>query len=190
MNRRSRIRHVTAGDWPAVAALESRAYAPLGLSEERAALESRARVSPHTCFVLHTGPRLAGYLLALPYPGGRYPDLARAERTAFRSANLHLHDLVVAEDLRGRGHGRRLVRHLTTVAGEFGYQRISLVAVAGSRAFWTANGFTAHDAVAAAEGYGPDSVYMSKAVRAAPGDAWGRPAGSAPPGSPSHDEAD
>lgn len=190
MNPPPRIRHVAADDWPAVAALESRAYAVLGLSEERGALESRARVSPRTCFVLDAGHRLAGYLLALPYPGGRCPDLTRPERTAFRSANLHLHDLVVAEDLRGRGHGRRLVRHLTAVAGELGYERISLVSVAGSRVFWAANGFAAHDGTAGTEGYGPDAVYMSRAVRAAPAAGRGQQAGTRPGRPPSPDEVD
>ncbi|MBY8881456.1 GNAT family N-acetyltransferase [Actinacidiphila acidipaludis] len=161
---RTRIRPVAEGDWAGITTLENRAYAPLGLSEEPAALRSRARSSPATCFVLDVGPRLAGYLLALPYPESAFPDLARAEETVFRSRNLHLHDLVVAEDLRGRGLGRRLLRHLTETARSAGYEEISLVAVGGSDTFWSANGFTARDERVPGDGYGVDPVYMSRPV--------------------------
>lgn len=161
-----RIRRVAEGDWAGITRLENRTYAPLGLSEEPSVLRSRAHASPATCFVLHTGGRLAGYLLALPYPASAYPDLARTEAVAYRSANLHLHDLVVAEDLRGRGLGRRLLHHLTAAAGSSGYEEISLVAVGGSDTFWSANGFTARGAAPLAGGYGADPVYMSRPVHA------------------------
>ena len=47
----------------------------------------------------------------------RYGErLARPEERTFDSRNLHLHDLVIADDLRGRGLGSRLVRHLTETA--------------------------------------------------------------------------
>ncbi|SEO79987.1 GNAT family N-acetyltransferase [Actinacidiphila rubida] len=172
MNADVRVRRVSEGDWPGIIRLESRAYAPLGLSEEPSVLRSRAQASPSTCFVLHVGDRLAGYLLALPYPASAYPDLARAEAVAHRSANLHLHDLVVAEDLRGRGLGRRLLRHLTAVAAASGFEEISLVAVGGSDSFWSANGFAAGGTAPPAEGYGADPVYMSRPV---PADRTGAP---------------
>ncbi|WP_307795548.1 GNAT family N-acetyltransferase [Actinacidiphila acididurans] len=164
-----RIRHITGADWPHITALEAGAYTPLGLSEERAALEAKARVSPATCFVLDVDERPAGYLLSLPYPDGEYPELSAARAPAVRSANLHLHDLVIAEHLRGLGLGTRMVRHLTGTAAAAGYARVSLVAVAGSRAFWTANGFTAHEPDrpdAGPQGYGPGAVYMSRPVAA------------------------
>jgi GNAT superfamily N-acetyltransferase len=177
------IRPVDDGDWDAIAALESRTYTALGLSEEREVLQSRARTSPDTCFVLETGERLAGYLLALPYPASLSPDLNRAEEQAFRTDNLHLHDMVVADDLRGRGFGRRLAHHLAVVAAEHGYRWVSLVAVGGSETFWTTVGFAAHEEVPAPDTYGTDAVYMVKAVPAAPAREPG-PAGAAPPPAP------
>ncbi|WP_405591399.1 GNAT family N-acetyltransferase [Streptomyces sp. NBC_01190] len=162
----TRIRHVADTDWEAIVALEAAAYEPLGLSEERTVLESRVRASPDTCFVLFFEERLAGYLLALPYPMFAYPDLTRTEETVFRSDNLHLHDLVVAEDLRGRGLGRSLLHRLAASAGASGYERISLVAVGGSDVFWAANGFVARPEAVRAGSYGTDSVYMSRPVRA------------------------
>ncbi|AXK33522.1 GNAT family N-acetyltransferase [Streptomyces armeniacus] len=186
-----RVRPLAEADWDGVAALESRTYAGLGLSEGRAALESRGRVSPGTCFALVQGPRLAGYVLALPYPLFRYPDLERAEAAAVKSArpsNLHLHDLVVEQGLRHRGLGGRLLRHLTATARSCGYERISLLAVGGSEPFWSAQGFAVQEGVVPL-GYGPGAAYMSRAVRAGGPDAGatrdGRAEPTGPPGGPS-----
>ncbi|MFF7551780.1 GNAT family N-acetyltransferase [Streptomyces olivaceus] len=79
MDETVRVRLLADRDWDAVVALERDAYSGLGLSEDRAALQSRAAASPDTCFVVDVGPRTAGYVLALPYPPHRYPDLARTE---------------------------------------------------------------------------------------------------------------
>ncbi|WP_037913221.1 GNAT family N-acetyltransferase [Actinacidiphila yeochonensis] len=199
----ARVRQLRDGDWGGVAALEAAVYGPLGLSEGRAALESRGRSSPGTCFVLDrdrdldrypdagaapgspyaapgSPPTPAGYLLALPYPEGASPDLRRPERTVHRCGNLHLHDMAVAPDLRGRGLGGRLLRHLTAVARAGGFERISLVAVGGSESFWSARGFTARPGPPPRGGYGPAPVYMSMAVRAEVPTALPTPSGRAP----------
>ncbi|MFD8810548.1 GNAT family N-acetyltransferase [Streptomyces sp. NPDC059627] len=159
-----RVRHITDADWDAIAALESRAYTELGLSEGRAALRSRADASPETCFVLDIGAQPAGYVLALPYPPFGYPDLERAEEPLVPSRpsrNLHLHDIVVAEPLRGRGLGARLLDHLALAAAARGFERISLVAVGRSEPFWSARGFTAYPGISP-DGYGANAVYMSR----------------------------
>ncbi|MFF9347850.1 GNAT family N-acetyltransferase [Streptomyces sp. NPDC014734] len=165
-----RIRHISEDDWDGITALEADVYGPLGLSEGRAALRSRAHASPGTCFVLDHGRRAAGYLLALPYPMFAFPDLEREEDVVFHSRNLHLHDLVVAEEFRGRGLAKNLLRHLTGTAASKGYDGISLIAVSGSDTFWAANGYRAHPDVAPPPGYGTDAVYMSRTV---PGDRHG-----------------
>ncbi|MEU6819507.1 GNAT family N-acetyltransferase [Streptomyces atriruber] len=169
MTEAIRIRRIADGDWDGIVALESRAYAPLGLSEGRAALESRMRASPETCFALDLGEHLAGYLLALPYPESEYPELSGAEPgAALPSRNLHLHDVVVAEQLRHRGLGRHLLRHLMTTARAHGYEQISLVAVGGSDTFWAGRGFAARREGPPPAGYGPTAVYMSRAVPGGP----------------------
>jgi GNAT superfamily N-acetyltransferase len=157
------IRPVRDGDWPAVAALEAEAYASLSLSEGQAALESKGRISPGTCFVLDLEGRVAGYLLALPYPRFQYPDLARTEEPVHHVSNLHLHDIVVAEDQRGRGWGSRLLARLTDTARP-AYEHISLVAVGGMAPFWASRGYRAHPEIRLSESYGDDAVYMSIAV--------------------------
>jgi ornithine decarboxylase len=166
MGRPPRIRAVADADWPHVAALEADTYAGSSLSEGQAALESRGRASPGTCFVLDLDDRIAGYVLSLPYPMYRYPDLTRPEELAFNSPNLHLHDLVVAERLRGRGLGQRLLRHLTDVAAARRYERISLVAIDGMEGFWRTHGYRTHHEVRVPPGYGTNAVYMSTGVRA------------------------
>ncbi|MBW5423069.1 GNAT family N-acetyltransferase [Streptomyces sp. BG9H] len=169
MSHEIRIRRITADDWDGVDALEHRAYDPLGLSEGRAALESKALASPDTCFALDVDGSLAGYLLALPYPESAYPRLRGTDETpALTSRNLHLHDIVVAEELRHRGLARLLLNHLTMTARAHGYEQISLVAVGGSETFWSARGFTAGQGAPPPAGYGPTAVYMSRAVPAGP----------------------
>jgi ribosomal protein S18 acetylase RimI-like enzyme len=172
MNTGIRVRPIADQDWDSVAALEASAYEGCGLSEGPAVLKSRAHSSPATCFVLEIGQRIAGYVLSLPYPAFRYPDLTRAEEAGgrpVRSRNLHLHDLVIAGGYRRRGLGNRLHQHLTATARSSGYQRISLVAVAGSDTFWSANGYRAHAGLVLPDCYGANAVYMSKPIQ--PGEA-------------------
>ncbi|EST34526.1 GNAT family N-acetyltransferase [Streptomyces roseochromogenus] len=156
---RDLIRAVTEADWPQVAALEAEAYADTSLTEGEAALRSRAAAG--TCFVLDRDGRIAGYVLALPYPRFHYPDLIRAEQTVHHSANLHLHDLVITTPLRRRGLGTRLVRHLTDAARTRGFETMSLIAVAGKEPFWRANGYRPHHEARLPAGYGSGAVYMS-----------------------------
>ncbi|WP_433790714.1 GNAT family N-acetyltransferase [Actinoplanes sp. CA-252034] len=160
MPDRERLRPIEEPDWPAITTLEAETYGDKGLTEGAEALRSRAH--PPTSFVLDTGVRVGGYLLALPYPRGSSPDLSRPEARTFRSSDLHLHDIVIAPGLRDHGRGRRLVRHLLTLASSQAYERISLVSVGGADGFWTACGFRPHPRIALPGSYGPDAVYMSR----------------------------
>ncbi|MFJ5263445.1 GNAT family N-acetyltransferase [Streptomyces sp. NPDC088387] len=165
MTAQVNIRPVLHGDWPGIAALEARTYAGSSLVEGQAALESKGRASPDTCFVLELDGHVRGYLLSLPYPLFQYPHLAQTEEPVHRSRNLHLHDVVVAEEQRGRGWGTGLVNRLTAAASP-AYERISLVAVDGMATFWAARGYRPHPEVGLPESYGDDAVYMSSEVPA------------------------
>lgn len=167
MNHTPRIRGIAETDWPRLVALEAEAYADLSLAEGEETLRSRARASAGTCFVLDLDGGIAGYVLALPYPRLRCPDLSSPERVVHHSANLHLHDLVVSAPLRRRGLGTRLVRHLSGVARARGFATTSLVAVAGKERFWQAHGYRPHHEAHLPPGYGADAVYMSAQVAAA-----------------------
>lgn len=164
MDYRLRARNIAGEDWDGIAELEAETYAASGLSEGEAALRSKCLVSPSTCFALDFGPKIVGYLIALPYPMGRYPDLNWIEEANHLSPNLHLHDLVISAGFRGRGLAKYLLHHLTSKAGSEGFEQISLIAVGGSAAFWSANGYRVNDGIAIPSGYGPDAVYMSKAL--------------------------
>ncbi|GAB7187449.1 GNAT family N-acetyltransferase [Kitasatospora sp. Ki12] len=160
-----RIRLLADGDWDAVVALEHEAYAADGLSEGREALQSRALGSPETCFVLEQGGTVRGYLLSLPYPPLRCPDLTRPEDARYESDNLHVHDLVIAEDLRGREVALGFMRHFRERAEELGFERISMVAVRGAEILLRLIGYRAHREVAVPACYGRRAVYMSTTVR-------------------------
>ncbi|MFD9821608.1 GNAT family N-acetyltransferase [Streptomyces violascens] len=156
------VRPLAERDWDAIVALEAGAYAQDGLSEGREALKSR--YSAGTCFVLEHKDQVGGYLLALPYPPFTSPDLSRAEDADRPSRNLHAHDLVIAEHLRGRRLGPRLLTHLLSVAGELGYEQISMVAVRGAHVLWAQLGYRAHPEVGLPASYGTNAVYMSMKV--------------------------
>ncbi|MBV2155882.1 GNAT family N-acetyltransferase [Kitasatospora sp. SUK 42] len=165
MSEDLRIRRLADGDWDAVVALEHDAYAADGLSEGREALESRALGSPETCFVLEQRGTVRGYLLSLPYPPLRCPDLARPEEGAYESGNLHVHDLVIAEDLRGRDVALGFMRHFRERAEELGFERISMVAVRGADILLRLLGYRAHREVEVPASYGRRAVYMSMSIR-------------------------
>ncbi|MGC0417842.1 GNAT family N-acetyltransferase [Embleya sp. AB8] len=158
------IRQLIDDDWDAVVALEHDAYAADGLSEGREALQSRALGSPGTCFVLEQRGTVRGYLLSLPYPPLRCPDLAEAEDTAFESSNLHVHDLVIAEDLRGGEVAEDFMGYLRARAVESGFEQISMVAVRGTDILLRLLGYRAHKEVAVPASYGRRAVYMSMPV--------------------------
>ncbi|MBO1414133.1 GNAT family N-acetyltransferase [Streptomyces sp. FH025] len=167
----TRIRLLREEDWDAVVALEERAYAASGLSEGREALRSRHRASPSTCFVLEHEGRFGGYLLALPYPLFRCPDLSLAEEGAVeeshRGSNLHTHDVVITETLRGRGIAPRMMRHLHGTALAAGYRTASLVAVLGAQAVWAPLGYRTRSEIGLPASYGADAVYMAKPLEPA-----------------------
>jgi GNAT superfamily N-acetyltransferase len=155
------LRPLAEADWPGVAALESAAYQPIGLSEGLDQLRSRA--GSGTSFVVSVGDAIAGYVLALPYPYGKVPELAAAG-SPIASPDLHLHDLVIGPAHRRAGLGSRLAGHLLSVARDKGFSRVSLVSVGGSGAFWTRHGFDPRPEVPAPSGYGPGATYMSRSI--------------------------
>ena len=154
------VRPVSAADWPGIVALEAATYRDLGLSEDPAHL--RGRAGEGTSFVVEAGRDIAGYLLAFPFPYGRYPDLTADGTTVTGPAGLHLHDLVIAPEHRRGGLGSRLVSVLLAAARDVPYARVSLVSVGGSHDFWARHGFRVRPEVPVSDGYGPGATYMSR----------------------------
>ncbi|MEU9203512.1 GNAT family N-acetyltransferase [Streptomyces sp. NPDC048332] len=158
----TRIRLLQEEDWGELVALEERAYAASGLSEGETALRSRHRASPSTCFVLEYAGGFGGYLLALPYPLFRCPDLSVAEESEFHGSNLHAHDLVIAERARGRGLAHRMLQHVEEAARAASCQTLSMVAVRGSHVLWAGLGYRARPEIRLPASYGAEALYMTK----------------------------
>ncbi len=81
---------------------------------------------------------------------------------------MHAHDLVIAEELRGRGLSHRMLRHLEDTARAAGHRTISLVAVRGSHVLWTPLGYRARPEIDLPASYGPRAVYMAMPLAGVP----------------------
>ncbi|PYC72070.1 GNAT family N-acetyltransferase [Streptomyces tateyamensis] len=161
------IRLLQEQDWPRIHELEAQAYAELGLSEDPQALRSRAAASPATNFVVVDGERVVGYLLTLPYPAGRFPDLARGEAAAHdERANLHLHDIVIDRRYQVRGLPEQLLAVISAAAAALGFEQLSMVSLRRSRRRWTRMGFVEQPEVAVPASYGEGAGYLTYGVGA------------------------
>jgi GNAT superfamily N-acetyltransferase len=167
MSGEPEIRVLQEQDWPRIHALEAAAYAGLGLSEGEAALRSRAAASPATNLVVVADGTVVGYLLTLPYPVGRFPDLTRDEAEVFdERANLHLHDIVIDRQYQVRGLPERLLEAISRTAAELGFEQLSMVSLRRSRRRWTRMGFVEHPAVPVPDYYGEGAGYLTYGVTA------------------------
>jgi GNAT superfamily N-acetyltransferase len=83
---------------------------------------------------------------------------------------LHIHDVALLPDQRGRGLGGAALKVLTGVAGRHGLLWLSLIAVHGTPPYWARYGF--RDAAPAVTepsslaSYGADARYMARPVMA------------------------
>ena len=133
----------------------------------------RLRLYPQGCFVLEESSRLIGYALTHPWHFGMPPALnSLLGEIPKASTTYYVHDVALLPEARGKGHatqaGELLVRH----GQEAGFDRISLVAVNKSQAFWERLGFRVTN-VPGLEAklltYGPDAVLMSRDLTRAHG---------------------
>lgn len=133
--------------------------------EDRACFEERLALFPHGCSVLAGADAVKGYLIAYPWPLGAIPPLdtllggVPAARDAF-----YLHDLALHPDVRGAGYARPAVEQLVVDLRGLGAERIALVSVNDSLAFWQGMGFVpvAGDPALSRKlaSYGDDARYM------------------------------
>jgi GNAT superfamily N-acetyltransferase len=137
----------TAPHWRPMRAAEVAAAAALGNRVHRDYPESdrvfqrRFELYPAGCRILH-GAAIHGYAVFHPWEFGSPPRLNEyLEALPGAPACMHLHDIVVAAALRGRGHAGRLIALLTATARESGCARLSLVAVGGKEQMWQRFGF-------------------------------------------------
>jgi GNAT superfamily N-acetyltransferase len=129
----------------------------------------RLRLAPHWCFVLVLQGGFAGYAIAHPWGGPLPPGLdTRVQRLPESPDTLHLHDVVLVEDARGRGHAPRLLRILLQQAASSGLDRVTLIAVGNAAPYWRGQGFAADpdpERIAfVSASYGPGAIPMLRAV--------------------------
>ena len=75
-----------------------------------------------------------------------------------------MHDLVIAEELRGREIAEEFMRYLQARAAELEFEQISMVAVRGTDILLRLLGYRANREVAVPASYGRRAVYMSMPV--------------------------
>lgn len=132
--------------------------------ESRACFAERLALAPETCLVLAHGGRVAGYLIAYPWPLGAIPplDTLLGELPADRDA-WYLHDLALLPEARGGGSAREGLNHLLARVDA----PVGLVSVNDSAAFWQRNGFLPRESPtlrAKLASYGPHAHYMVRPV--------------------------
>ena len=140
--------------------------------ERAEVLAEKFRLFPQGCFVLEAAGRIAGYCFSHPWTGGPPPPLDTfMTALPFGLSTYFIHDLTVAESVRGTGMGRALVPELFKAARDAGQELLVLVAVNNRGPFWQAAGFseTPGEAIqqAARAKYGAGAVHMSMRLDAA-----------------------
>jgi len=134
-----RARAMRVADLDAAFDLQCKAHSH-DYHEPRAALASRFKQGPASCFVAELGTGLAAYVFAHPWQGPA-PVLHRPLPVIDKPDHLFLHDLAVAPDARGTGAGRVLVDAVMEAARVQGLAEVRLVAIAGADDFWLRQGW-------------------------------------------------
>lgn len=155
-------RPMTADDLDGVVAVARIAFPDH--PEGRPCFAERLALAPDTCFVLARKGRVAGYLIAYPWPLKAIPPLnTLLGGLPERRDAWYLHDLALLPEARGGGHAGAGLRRL--------FDRIdapiALVSVNESAAFWQAQGFAAMNSQALGaklSSYGPHARYMVRSV--------------------------
>jgi GNAT superfamily N-acetyltransferase len=138
-------RAMKPADLPAVAALAAAIH--VAHPEEDAVFAERLALFPAGCLVLESPGGVAGYVLAHPWRRLAPPALnTRLGALPADADCLYLHDVALAPSARGRGAAAAALARLDALARTSHLPCIALIAVGGTMAFWTRQGFVAVDA--------------------------------------------
>lgn len=135
------LRAMRATDIDAVLAVQAQCYRD-DLIESRAALASRQRLSPDTCWVAEEDGHVHGYLFAHPWQGEQPPALdTPLPALPEHCDTLFLHDMALSKTARGQGLAPRLMEKVLQYARHSGLNCARLVAVQGADHYWKRQGF-------------------------------------------------
>lgn len=115
------------------------------------AILTRFRAGP--CFTWLEEGRVIGYVITHPWDE-TIPKLGAAIEPVENPTLQFLHDLAIHPDFRGRGMAKGIVAHLKSR-----FNKIALISVGETRAFWEARGFMATSRDVASD-YFYGSTYM------------------------------
>lgn len=169
------LRPLRAADVPQVLALQAQCYEAQFLESSRAFEAKLVAAEPHrsSWIAMQDGVALA-YVVALPVSLRTLPSLdAPSISISGQPDLLYLHDLAVAPAGRSLGLGRRLAVQVEQSAQTLGLDRIGLVAVQASEAYWRRQGFEELEilpevlAVKLAS-FGADARWMERRLRSGP----------------------
>jgi ribosomal protein S18 acetylase RimI-like enzyme len=132
--------------------------------EGRACFAERLTLAPESCFVLAGEGRVAGYLIAYPWPLEAIPPLDTLLGALPESRDSwYLHDLALLPEARGGGNARAGLAQLFAKIDA----PIALVSVNDSAGFWQSQGFAPQGSPALKaklSSYGPHARYMVRSV--------------------------
>ena len=118
------------------------------------------------CLVLGDGQELHGYALSHPWHFGQPPALDTLLGALPDVADTYyLHDVALAETVRGGGFGRQIVAKLIAAGEAARAPNLTLVAVNDSVQFWRRQGFTVLQEgwmAAKLASYGEDARFMCR----------------------------
>lgn len=163
-----KLRPMQASDIPAVMTIQEESY-PDELLETLEVISARLASFPDCAWVAEEAQEACAYLFAYPARRGRITPFDGAFAQHDDADCLYLHDLAVGLLASGRGVGPALVQHALAQAGARGLQHSALVAVQGSRDFWSRMGYEVCPVDDAAQTenlatYGGSAVYMTRCL--------------------------
>lgn len=123
---------------------------------------NRLEVFPRGCLALGDPPM--GYCIMHPYALGEVPRLNATIETPPNPTCLHIHDVAVLPEARGKGASAEAVRIALGVATEMGIDHLQLVSVHQTHPLWERLGFRESQSPAALH-YGEGARYMTRGVR-------------------------
>lgn len=138
-------RPMSATDLNAVMAIADAIHA--AYPEDLAIFAERRSLFAAGCLVLELDGALLGYVVAHPWRLRAPPALnTRLDALPPDADCLYLHDIALLPAARGRGAAGAALAHLADVARHHDLPALALVAIAGTRSFWSRHGFEVVDA--------------------------------------------
>ncbi|MFN4282525.1 MAG: GNAT family N-acetyltransferase [Alphaproteobacteria bacterium] len=137
--------------------------------EKDAVFAERLELHPAgNLLLLDPAGKAAGYVVSHPWSFAAAPALdSLLGALPARGDNYYIHDIALLPAARGRGAARKAVERLAALAKLQGCARVSLVAIAGTQAFWERQGFAViarADLDEILKSYDASARYMSRAV--------------------------